>query len=94
MPGCDRRSARTGTGERIRTTPGYATPPDQRAFTPLRDQINGRSKGDVTERVAESPVVGVRNDDADDMHEQTSPEGGGQRLSFDLDARQLLAWCS
>jgi hypothetical protein len=46
----------------------------------------------VTEREAESPVVGVRNDDdADDMHEQTSPEGGGQQLSFDLDARQPLA---
>jgi hypothetical protein len=33
----------------------------------------------------------VRNDDADDLHEQTVPEGGGQQLSFDLDVRQPLA---
>jgi hypothetical protein len=31
----------------------------------------------------------VRNDD--DIHEQTSPEGGGQQLSLDFDARRPLA---
>jgi hypothetical protein len=33
----------------------------------------------------------VRNDDADDRHEQTGPEGGGWQLCFDVDVRQPLA---